>query len=244
MKSWGVLAVHGCLRTSWRISVRTLTELISTAQLIAELCCTFHCGHLYRAGRTRAAAEALAAALGGGAAAAGLDELASGGVTGDVLLNTTSVGMAPATDATPVPQAVLGGYALVFDAIYTPLETRLLRARPLCGCLPAGCLDEVVARQEQASLPVVPEVLCSSLQKCTPHIRCTRSTGAQLLRSVQVMYANALLAAAQEAKEAGCKVVSGLEMFVGQAVQQYELFTGQPAPADVMRAAVLDSMRQ
>jgi shikimate 5-dehydrogenase len=74
--------------------------------------------------------------MGGGAAAAGLDEVASGGMTGDVLLNTTSVGMAPAADATPVPQAVLGGYALVFDAIYTPLETRLLRARapPAAAC--------------------------------------------------------------------------------------------------------------
>jgi shikimate 5-dehydrogenase len=31
-------------------------------------------------------------------------------------------------------------------------------------------------------------------------------------------------------------------MFVGQAVEQYELFTGQPAPVDVMRQAVLDSL--
>ena len=46
---------------------------------------------------------------------------------GDVLANTTSVGMAPATSATPVPAAALAGYSLVFDAVYTPLETRLLK---------------------------------------------------------------------------------------------------------------------
>ncbi|KAK9845273.1 hypothetical protein WJX81_001847 [Elliptochloris bilobata] len=126
------------------------------------------------ANRTRAAAEALAEALGEGASAMGLEELAGGGAAGDVLMNTTSVGMAPAADATPVPAAALAGFKLVFDAIYTPLETRLLR----------------------------------------------------------------------EAKEAQCKTVSGVEMFVRQAAQQFELFTGQPAPLDVMRAAVLKSLGQ
>ena len=42
----------------------------------------------------------------------------------------------------------------------------------------------------------------------------------------------------QEAAAAGCTTVSGLEMFVGQAIQQYELFTGRPAPVGVMRKAV------
>lgn len=77
--------------------------------------------------RTKAAAEALAEALGEGASAVGLDELAGGGAAGDVLMNTTSVGMAPNADASPVPATALAGFALVFDAIYTPLETRLLR---------------------------------------------------------------------------------------------------------------------
>lgn len=73
----------------------------------------------------------MAAELGGGTEAAGLDEVAAGGIRGDVLLNTTSVGMAPAADATPVPKQALASFSLVFDAIYTPLETRLLRARSL-----------------------------------------------------------------------------------------------------------------
>ena len=45
----------------------------------------------------------------------------------DVLANTTSVGMAPAVSETPVPAAALAQYPLVFDAVYTPLKTRLLK---------------------------------------------------------------------------------------------------------------------
>lgn len=46
-----------------------------------------------------------------------------------------------------------------------------------------------------------------------------------------------------EAKRAGCKTISGLEMFLNQAVTQFELWTNQPAPVDVMRA-VLESRFQ
>ena len=44
----------------------------------------------------------------------------------------------------------------------------------------------------------------------------------------------------REAKEAGCRTIRGLEMFLNQAIAQFELWTGQPAPADVMRT-VLES---
>ena len=40
---------------------------------------------------------------------------------GDVLVNTTSLGMEPDVDATPVPREALGAYELVFDAVYNPL---------------------------------------------------------------------------------------------------------------------------
>ena len=46
----------------------------------------------------------------------------------------------------------------------------------------------------------------------------------------------------QDAKSLGKLTVSGLEMFVGQAAQQFELFTGRPAPLEVMRNAVLESI--
>ncbi len=44
----------------------------------------------------------------------------------------------------------------------------------------------------------------------------------------------------KDAKRAGCKTIPGLEMFLHQAVTQFEIWTNQPAPVDVMRA-VLES---
>jgi shikimate dehydrogenase len=44
----------------------------------------------------------------------------------------------------------------------------------------------------------------------------------------------------QEARAAGCRTIRGIEMFLHQAVAQFELWTGHSAPADVMRA-VLES---
>ncbi|MDH5335304.1 MAG: shikimate dehydrogenase [Nitrospira sp.] len=44
----------------------------------------------------------------------------------------------------------------------------------------------------------------------------------------------------KDAKHVGCKTIPGLEMFLNQAVAQFELWTNQPAPVDVMRT-VLES---
>ncbi|KAH9322626.1 hypothetical protein KI387_017265, partial [Taxus chinensis] len=77
---------------------------------------------------------------------------------GMILANTTSVGMHPNVNETPISKEALRAYDLVFDAVYTPKVTRLL----------------------------------------------------------------------QEAEEAGATVVSGLEMFIRQAMGQFELFTGCP----------------
>lgn len=43
-----------------------------------------------------------------------------------------------------------------------------------------------------------------------------------------------------DAKRAGCRTIPGSEMFLHQAVTQFELWTNQPAPVDVMRK-VLES---
>jgi 3-dehydroquinate dehydratase / shikimate dehydrogenase len=40
------------------------------------------------------------------------------------------------------------------------------------------------------------------------------------------------------ARKAGCLTVSGLEMFVGQAVAQFQIWTGKKAPASLMREVV------
>ena len=47
----------------------------------------------------------------------------------------------------------------------------------------------------------------------------------------------------KEAKAAGCRTIQGIEMFLNQAILQFELWTNQPAPADVMRT-VLESRFQ
>uniref|UniRef100_A0A5B7BJ48 shikimate dehydrogenase (NADP(+)) n=1 Tax=Davidia involucrata TaxID=16924 RepID=A0A5B7BJ48_DAVIN len=53
---------------------------------------------------------------------------------GMILANTTSVGMKPNIDAAPISKEALKHYTLVFDAIYTPKDTRLLREARECGC--------------------------------------------------------------------------------------------------------------
>src|SRR5262249_10569479 len=45
---------------------------------------------------------------------------------GDLLINSTPVGMFPHTGETPLPQGSTG-YRYVFDMIYNPIETRLMR---------------------------------------------------------------------------------------------------------------------
>ena len=42
----------------------------------------------------------------------------------------------------------------------------------------------------------------------------------------------------REGREKGCKVIAGIEMFVNQAVGQFERWTGHPAPLKVMRAVL------
>ncbi|MBN2581591.1 MAG: type I 3-dehydroquinate dehydratase [Planctomycetes bacterium] len=106
-----------------------------------------------------------------GAAAVAPEDLAD--VRADILMNGSPVGMWPKVDATPVDTAILRDGMVVFDAVYNPQETRLLR----------------------------------------------------------------------EAKAAGCVTISGVEQFVGQAVEQFELWTQRKAPADLMRQVVLDALR-
>jgi shikimate dehydrogenase len=46
-----------------------------------------------------------------------------------------------------------------------------------------------------------------------------------------------------EARQAGCRIIPGVEMFLHQAIRQFELWTDRPAPADVMRAALEKYLR-
>ncbi|KAA8536928.1 hypothetical protein F0562_029406 [Nyssa sinensis] len=88
---------------------------------------------------------------------------------GAILANATPVGMHPNTDRIPVAEVTLQDYKLVFDSVYTPRKTRLLK----------------------------------------------------------------------EAEAAGAIPVSGVEMFLRQAIGQFVLFTGREAPKEFMRDIVL-----
>jgi len=46
-----------------------------------------------------------------------------------------------------------------------------------------------------------------------------------------------------EARSRGLKVVPGVEMFINQAVLQFERFTGLDAPIDVMRRIVMERLQ-
>lgn len=47
----------------------------------------------------------------------------------------------------------------------------------------------------------------------------------------------------KQAAAIGCRTINGVDMFVFQGAQQFELWTGQKAPVDVMRAAVLEALK-
>jgi shikimate dehydrogenase len=55
-------------------------------------------------------------------------------IDSDILINTTSIGMFPNVDQTPVPENILKKSMIVFDAVYNPIETRLLRDAKGKGC--------------------------------------------------------------------------------------------------------------
>lgn len=81
--------------------------------------------------RTLARAEALAADLGAGVVAAAMDSAGAWVADCQLLVNTTSLGMAGGADTDTLPAAVLTELderAIVNDIVYTPLITPLLEA--------------------------------------------------------------------------------------------------------------------
>jgi 3-dehydroquinate dehydratase/shikimate dehydrogenase len=85
-----------------------------------------------------------------------------------LVINCTSIGMYPKTDQTPLPKECIRQGMVVFDTVYNPVETLLLK----------------------------------------------------------------------HAKECGAKTIDGLSMFINQACAQFNLFTGEHADPNQMRASV------
>jgi 3-dehydroquinate dehydratase/shikimate dehydrogenase len=66
----------------------------------------------------------------------------------DILVNATPVGTAPAVEETPCPEVAFTGQ-LVYDLVYNPLETLLLRDARAAGCRTLGGLDMLVAQAQR-----------------------------------------------------------------------------------------------
>lgn len=103
--------------------------------------------------RTMAKAEALAADIGEGARVGILEDVAAGSEGKfDVVMNTTSIGMQPEVGFSPVPGGAGAmermGHPLVFDAVYNPLETLLLKDARNAGCV---CVSGVEMFVRQAA---------------------------------------------------------------------------------------------
>lgn len=68
---------------------------------------------------------------------------------GPLLINATRVGMTPNEQDTPMPPDALSRRTLVFDLVYTPPETRLIREAAAAGAPTLGGLD-MFKRQAEA----------------------------------------------------------------------------------------------
>lgn len=95
-----------------------------------------------------------------------LDELKN--LDARLLINCTSIGMYPNINASPIPHNILKKEMAVFDTVYNPAQTRLLK----------------------------------------------------------------------EAQQAGAKTINGVTMFVNQAALQFQMFTNQTPPKDIMAKTV------
>lgn len=92
--------------------------------------------------RTHERAERLAAAF-GAAAAPWEDRCAT---DAGVIVNCTTLGMSPHCDESPLPAEALRAGLIIFDAVYNPLQTQLLRDGTDRGCVCIGGLT-MLARQ-------------------------------------------------------------------------------------------------
>ncbi|MFH1627504.1 MAG: shikimate dehydrogenase [Pseudomonadota bacterium] len=89
------------------------------------------------ANRSRKRGERLALSL--GCEFIPLDEIK--GAKGDILIQTTPVGMSPHVDQCPVPEQMLKEGMVVMDIIYNPDKTKLLRAAKARGCTTISGVD-------------------------------------------------------------------------------------------------------
>jgi len=62
----------------------------------------------------------------------------------DILINATPIGMYPKVSNTPISKALLHSDLFVFDVVYNPLETQLMKDAAKIGCKTLGGLDMLI----------------------------------------------------------------------------------------------------
>jgi len=80
----------------------------------------------------------------------GSDELKRCISSADILVNATPVGMYPNINRTPIDREIIPKHAVVFDMVYNPAETRLLRNAKARGNRVVGGLDMLVTQAAEA----------------------------------------------------------------------------------------------
>ena len=147
------------IRTEFSVDVRDLRVLIlgaggGTGHAIAWQCALENCERLVLVNRTHEKAQGLAERLEpffagprvlGPAArleAVAWDEAELRAQLGDVdlIVNATPVGMRP-SDPTPIPARLIAPHHMVFDTVYSPSKTSLLRAAEEAGARSANGLS-------------------------------------------------------------------------------------------------------
>lgn len=93
--------------------------------------------------RNTAQAEAVAALVGGEAG-----PFPPAHAAWDLLVNCTPIGMHPRLDQTPIPPSGIAR-GVVYDLVYNPPVTRLLRDAATAGCDTIGGLDMLVAQAQE-----------------------------------------------------------------------------------------------
>ncbi|MFX1410706.1 MAG: shikimate dehydrogenase [Promethearchaeota archaeon] len=62
----------------------------------------------------------------------------------DIVINTTPIGMYPLVNKSPIPPELLHSELIIFDIVYNPLKTKLLKDAVEKGCRTLGGLDMLV----------------------------------------------------------------------------------------------------
>ena len=125
----------GGANTDWMGAVHSLEEAVSLSGRRATVLGAGGSARAVLYGLARRGAEAVVISRNDRKAAALADEMGVAHAplaalersAGDILINTTPVGMAPDHDGCPAPDAAIAAHEVVFDLVFHPERTPLLR---------------------------------------------------------------------------------------------------------------------